>query len=322
MPGRVVVVGSVNVDLVVRAARLPGPGETVSGGVFEKHHGGKGGNQSVAAARLGAPVVFVGAVGDDAFGAEARAALEAEGIDTSHATTLPGEATGVAIIAVDDRAENLIAVASGANGRIDPEAVRAAFADLDVGPDDVVLSLHEIPTRTVREALTLARAAGARTVFNPAPADRLDRATFGLADILTPNRGELRQLVAAERTRTGTAAGSGDDLARAAASLLVASSEGPGVREAVVVTVGAAGALLVEPGSTVAEIPAPAVEAVDTTGGGDAFNGALAAGLATGLDLEQAVGRAVAAAALSTTRAGAREGMPTLAELQARFPGS
>jgi ribokinase len=292
-------------------------GETVGGGVFEQHHGGKGGNQAVAAARLGAQVVLVGAVGDDAFGVGARAALAGERIDIAPLATSAGEATGVAIIAVDDRGENLIAVASGANGQLRPEAVRDALEALGLGPADVLLVGHEIPTAAVREALRRGRAARARTILNPAPADGLDRSTFALADILTPNRAELAQLVGAERVRTGGRGRPGDDVARAARSLLASSSEGAGVAEAVIVTLGPAGALIARRDARAAEVPAAPVSAVDATGAGDAFNGALAAAIADGRDLETAARRAVAAAGLSTTVAGAREGMPTNAELEA-----
>jgi ribokinase len=313
MSGRVVVVGSVNVDLVVRADHLPAPGETVTGGVFEQHHGGKGANQAVAAARLGRPTLFVGAVGDDAFGSDALQALEREGVDTSSVRTLPGEATGVALILVGGGGENLIVVASGANGRLDVETVREGLGRLGSLLGDVVLVSHEIPTATAREALRLARAVGARTILNPAPATGLDRSTFGLADLLTPNRTELAELVRAERRRTG-AAGSGpadrDDVARTAPSLLQRSSEGDGVREAVLVTLGSAGAMLVRLDRPLHELPAPVVEVVVTVGAGDAFNGALAAALVAGLDLEAAAKEAVEAAGLATTRRGARPELP------------
>lgn len=297
---RVVVVGSVNVDLVVTVDRLPRPGETVTGGRFARHHGGKGGNQAVAAARLGARTAFIGAVGDDAFGAEARAALEAEGIDLDGLSTLAGEATGVALILVDGAGENSIAVAGGANAAVSPALVAAALASLRPGPGDVVLVGHEIPTEATREALRLARAAGAITILNPAPATGLDHGILALADILTPNRGELAAL-------------SVDDAAAdAQATALVSGAPG----RAVLVTLGGAGALLVDAAGTTV-LQAPEVTVVDTVGAGDTLNGALAAGLAAGLPLPDAARRAVAAASLAVTRAGAREGMPTATELQA-----
>ena len=316
---RVIVVGSVNIDLVAQGEVLPVPGETITGAVFAQHHGGKGGNQAVAAARLGARTAFVGAVGDDAFAADARAALDAAAIDTSELATVAGP-TGVALILVDRRGENLISVASGANASLSAESVAAALDRLGLGPDDVLLVGHEIPTQATRAALTAGRRAGATTILNPAPVGDLDRATFGLADIVTPNRGELAALVAADVRRVGRAGGSGDRPEAAANRLLEANSEGGGVRRAVIVTLGDAGAILVAPGRPPVDLAAPRVAAIDTVGAGDAFNGALAAGLAAGLDLEAAARRAIAAAALATTRAGAREGMPTASELEAALP--
>ena len=318
--GRVLVVGSVNVDLVATADRLPSPGETVIGAAFSRHHGGKGGNQAVAAARLGAPTAFVGAVGEDDFGNEARAVMEAEAIDLTGLRVVPG-ATGVALIMVDGRGENLITVASGANGKLTANDVRAAFERLHPGPGDVVLVGHEIPTETTKAALRAAREAGATTILNPAPANGLDRSMFGVVDLLTPNRGELAALVADDTRRIGRAGRPSERPEVAAATLLDRNSEGEGVRRAVIVTLGAAGAVIVRRGGGPLDLAAPAVRAIDTVGAGDAFNGALAAGLASGLDLEEAASRAIAAAALSTTRSGAREGMPTAAALDAFLAG-
>ena len=303
-PGRVVVVGSVNVDLVVVAARLPGPGETVTGGDVARHHGGKGGNQAVAAARLGASVVFVGAVGADDFGASARAALAEEGIDITHLATVE-RPTGVALIVVDEHAENLIAVAPGANGALTETDVVGALAALVLRPGDVVLACREIPEPAVHAALAAARAAGASSILNPAPADGLLPATLNLADILTPNRTELAVLAGP----TGPTGPTGPE--PAARALLAGGRRG----RAVVVTLGADGALLVPAAGAPLAVPARPVAPVDTTGAGDAFNGALAAAIADGRDLGSAVARAVAVAGLSTLRRGARAGMPTAAEL-------
>jgi ribokinase len=287
MDGRVIVVGSVNVDLVISADRLPGPGETVIGGRFARHHGGKGGNQAVAAARLGARTAFVGAVGDDTFGEEARAALAAEGVDTSVLATLTGEATGVALILVDAAGENSIAVAGGANAAMSVIDVEVALARLEPVPGDVILVGHEIPKEAAAAALAHGRSAGATTILNPAPVGDLDTATVALADIVTPNEGELAALAAT------------------------------GIHPAtMLVSLGGAGARLVTT-DVAADLAAPRVEAVDTVGAGDTLNGALAAGLADGLSLGEAARRAVVAASLAVTRAGAREGMPTGAELEA-----
>lgn len=321
MSGRVIVVGSVNIDLVANVERLPSPGETVTGAAFSRHYGGKGGNQAVAAARLGVPTAFVGAVGGDDFGAASRASLEAEGIDLRGLRTVAGEATGVALILVDARGENVIAVASGANAALDPTAVRGALAQLAPTSGDVVLVGHEIPTGTVRAALVVARDGGARTVLNPAPATGLDRSVFGLADIVTPNRTELGQLLAAEARRTNRPASGADRPAVGARSLLEPNAEGGGVGTAVVVSLGRAGAVLVRLAEPPLDVAALAVTAVDSVGAGDALNGALAASLAEGRSIEEAVTRAVAAGSLATTRAGAREGMPTAAELDEALAG-
>ena len=300
MSGRVVVVGSVNVDLVVAVERLPRPGETVVGGRFARHHGGKGGNQAIAAARLGAPTTFIGAVGDDAFGREAAAALEAGGVNIDGLVRVSGRPTGVASIVVDARGENSIAGADGANHALSSVQVRSALRGLRLGRGDVVLVGHEVRTGATHEALRLARLAGATTILNPAPAGGLERPTLELADVLTPNEVELAAL-----------AGSGSTSARARRLL----GDDPGGGRAVLVSLGRRGALLVV-GRRARSIAAPRVDAVDTVGAGDALNGALAAGLAAGMDLAEAAHRAVVAASLAVTRAGAREGMPTAAELE------
>jgi ribokinase len=313
---RVIVVGSVNIDLVARADRLPAPGETVSGAVFSRHHGGKGGNQAVAAARLGASTAVVGAVGSDEFGTDARRALSDEGIDVRGLMTLDGP-TGVALILIDADGENLISVASGANGALTPASALEALTSLAPASDDVLLVCHEIPTPTVRAVLEAGRLAGATTILNPAPAVGLDRSTFAFADVITPNRGELATLVAAESRRVGRETRSAARPEAAAASLLQSSSEGSGVRRAIVVTLDSAGAVVVEAGREPFDVPPFPVTAVDSVGAGDAVNGALAAALAAGSPLSDAATRAMAAGALATTRTGAREGMPTIGELEA-----
>jgi ribokinase len=280
----VIVVGSVNVDLVVRAERLPAPGETVTGGRFSRHGGGKGANQAVAAARLGARVAMVGAVGGDDLGEEALGLLEREGIDVAAVARLEAP-TGVALIAVDAAGENQIAVAPGANAELDAAAVERTVRA--AGPGAVLLS-QEIPEAAV---LAAARAAGGPIVLNPAPVRPLPGELAELGPILTPNAGEAREL-------------SGEEEPEAAARALAARTGA-----AVIVTLGARGVLVLDGGS-VEELPAPAVDAVDTTGAGDAFNGALATALAEGRALRDAVTFAVAAAALSTRAGGAREGMP------------
>ena len=284
----VYVVGSVNVDLVVTAASLPRPGETVAGGTFERHGGGKSANQAVAAARLGARVRMVGAVGDDDLGEEAVAALRGEGIDVSAVGRLAGSATGVALIVVDAAGENQIAVASGANAELGADAVEAALRGADGG---VALLGFEVPDAPMLAGARAARAAGIAVIVNPAPARELPAALLELSPLLTPNLDEARALA-------------GESDAEAAARALAARTGAP-----VVVTLGAEGALVVDRES-VDRIPAPHVEVVDTTGAGDAFNGALAYELAGGAALLDAVRAAIAVAAASTCAAGARTVVP------------
>jgi ribokinase len=310
---RVVVVGSINVDLVVSVARLPVAGETVAGGRFAQHGGGKSANQAVAAARLGASVAFVGAVGTDELGEAAVAELEAEGIDVSGVARLDAP-TGVALIVVDAAGENQIAVASGANAELAPAHVTAALETLlgppagaaappaatdaprDAAPAGVVLLGHEVSPEVVSAAASAAADAGWSVVLNPAPARELPAATLA---VLTPNASEAAEL-------SGR-----DDPAEAAARL--AADTGA----AVLITLGADGALLLEPGGEPERLPATRVEVVDTTGAGDTVNGALAAELAAGRPLRDAARFALAAAALSTTVAGARGGMPDRAAVGA-----
>jgi len=325
----VLVVGAVNVDLVVAAVRLPGPGQTVAGADLVRFPGGKGGNGATAAARLGARVAFVGAIGADDMGSEARAALAVEGIDLS-GLAVTARPTGVALIVVDPRGENLIAVAAGANGEVNRQHVESALERLAPGPRDVVLVSREIPPDGVRAALEIGRDAGSITILNPAPADDLDGSTLAMADILTPNETELALLVGGgpagadpESTARLLLAGRVPDVGVPGASVGRELRDGGGTGgRAVVVTRGASGALVVRTDGATLEVPAPAVTPLDTTGAGDTFNGALAADLANGLDLAEAVRRAVAAASLSTTRHGARGGMPTRAELEEFLAGS
>ncbi|MEO5964043.1 MAG: ribokinase, partial [Candidatus Limnocylindrales bacterium] len=263
MSGRVLVVGSVNVDLVIQGERLPLPGETVLGGTFKRFHGGKGGNQAVAAARLGVPVMLVAALGDDEFAGDARAALAREGIGTDVLVTLDHTATGVALILVDAKAENEIAVAPGANAGLTAAHVRQALGRLNPHAGDVVIVTHEIPTAAAREALRIGREGGARTVLNPAPADGIDRTMLSLADVVTPNRGELARLASDDARRSGRTTSGVEDPIKAARTLLETTSEGPGAGEAFLVSLGASGAVLVTRDGKPIDIKAPKVKAVD-----------------------------------------------------------
>ena len=289
MTGPLAVIGAINVDLVVRGVRLPRPGQTVVGGTFERHFGGKGGNQAVAAARDGAPVALVGAVGDDELGHAAREALATEGVDVSRVRLAADVATGTALIAVNARGENQIVVAPGAN-----DALEDVEADLDAIRPALVLISWEIPAATCRGVGGWCADRRVPLVVNPAPASLRLRSLLDQATVATPNREEVTELVAAET-----------DPVRAAQALRRRHD-----RLAVVVTLGEDGALVVDAdGETV--VDAPLIAAVDTTGAGDCFSGVLAAAMVAGADVRSAARRAAAAAALSVTVAGAREGMPT-----------
>lgn len=289
---QVLVIGSINVDLVVAVPHLPRPGETVLGGRFARHFGGKGANQAVAAARAGAQVTMLGAVGRDAYGDESLAALAAEGIDVTKVRRVD-ELTGVALITVTSDGENQIAVAPGAN-----RLVADAEPDLpDPPPGAVLLASLEVPMAAVAVAMRWALKHRLVIVLNPAPAQLLPVELLAGGPILTPNRGELL---------TATSASDPD------AALLALQRTGAGP---VIVTLGAAGALLVD-GPQRSEIPARPLTAVDATGAGDTFSGVLAAWLADGRPIKEAAQAANAAAGLSVTRAGARGGMPTRAEIE------
>jgi ribokinase len=297
----VVVVGAINVDLVVVAPRLPGPGETVVGGGLQTYGGGKGANAAVAAARAGASVRLIGAVGADDTGAAALAELRTAGVDVGDVAVLTGEATGVALIVVDRHGENQIAVGSGANAALTADHVTQRLR-VALPAAGCVLVSTEIPAAAIAAAVDQAAAAGVTCVLNPAPvvpvvAELLDR-----GPILTPNGSELSDLVALLGRGTGSVA---DD-----ASLIAARSHRP-----VIVTQGGDGVLVVNADGTSLKVPAPPVVVRDTTGAGDTFNGVLAARLASGDDLATAVPFAVAAASLSVTQVGARGGMPTAAEI-------
>jgi len=294
---RVVVVGSINVDLVVTADRLPRPGETVLGGRFARHFGGKGANQAVAAARAGASVIMVGAVGTDRFGDDSLEALASDGVDVSRVTRVD-QPTGLAIIAVAADGENQIVVAPGANAMV--STGDAALAGLP--HDSVLLTSLEIPMETVLAAVSNAARLGMVSIVNPAPAQQLPAALLGLGPILTPNEVELLAV-----TGTETVDGALDLLARAGAA-------------SVVVTRGASGALLAD-GPRRPEFPAHALRVVDATGAGDTFSGVLAAWLAEGSSLSDATAAATAAAGLSVTQPGARGGMPRRSAIEAALAG-
>ena len=276
----VCVVGSANLDLVATVQQLPGPGETVSGNTYAEYPGGKGLNQAVAAARAGAKVAFVGAVGNDAAGATLRAVLASDDIDASHLATV-GAPTGRALIGVAASGENSIIVVPGANGTVTADRVPTAR---------VVLAQLEVPVAATELAFTSARATGSLTVLNPAPAQEIDESMLRWCDIVVPNEHEIQTLGG------------------------VARLLGLGAR-AVVVTLGSKGADVHSPDG-ITHIDAFSITPVDTTAAGDSFCGALCARLAVGDELHAALRFASAAGALCATKAGAVPSIPTRAEIE------
>ncbi len=302
----IVCLASWNADLVVRVARPPGRGETLMASGFEISPGGKGSNAAVAAARQGARVALVARIGDDEFGRMALALWRAEGIDVGQVEVAAGEASGIAQIQVYDDGDNSIAVYPGAGAGLGAEQARAASRLLRAC--SVVMASNEVPTALTGEAFATARAAGVRTLLNPAPAMPLAAALLANVDLLTPNEHELRAL-----------AGLPDDADEAtAAQALLARGVG-----AVIVTLGAGGCRLYRAGTEAVDaVPGHPVRVVDTIGAGDTFTGALAAALARGTALPQALRRANAAAGLAVQGRGAIAGMPDVAAVDALLAGA
>jgi ribokinase len=300
----IVVIGSINMDLVLRVPRMPLPGETLTGGAFRTIPGGKGANQAVACARLSGKVAgaqqvaMVGCVGDDAFGATLRAALVGDGIIDSHITTLPGVASGIASILVDDNGQNSIVIAGGANDLLSPAHIDAA-KELIEQADIVVLQL-ETPMATVVHAIKLARSLGKTVVLNPAPAASLPEGVLELVDYLIPNEIEAAMLA-------GVSPEGADAKALAAALQKLGSDN-------VIITLGSKGVHAALYGGDFT-FPAEVVQAVDTTAAGDTFIGGFVAGLASGMDEAEAIQQGQRAAAWSVTKPGAQTSIPHLHEL-------
>lgn len=299
MKNRILVIGSSNTDMVVYSKHLPAPGETVMGGEFKVFAGGKGANQAVAATRSGGDVAFLGAFGEDSFGAERIADLDREGIDTSRVKRMKGVSSGVALIMVDSHAENIISVAPGANDRLLP----ADLDRIDFSEFGFAVIQMEIPLETVESAIEQAARANCYTILNPAPARPLSKSVLKKVDLLVPNRGELEVVL-------GTPAPSEETPVSFARRVL---EDGP---RNLVVTLGSKGSLLVGPEET-CRVHAMPVQAVDTTGAGDCFIGSLAAALSRGNTLRDSVEYATIAAALSVQRSGAQHSMPRREEVEA-----
>ncbi len=299
MSGKILVIGSTNTDMVIQSPKLPLPGETILGGQFFMFPGGKGANQAVAAARLGGNVTLVARTGDDVFGRQAVAQFREEGIHTNFVSTDPDQPSGVALIMVDTRGENSIAVAPGANASLRELDVDRAGKELEA--TKVGLLQLEIPLDTVVYAIERLYGYGAKVILNPAPARPLPAEVYPHLHIITPNETEAEILTGVRVSDPITA----DRAARVLRQ--------KGVQQ-VVLTLGAKGAYVCSDRFT-GMVAAPVVEALDTTAAGDVFNGALAVAMADEMTLEAAVGFACRAAAISVTRMGAQASAPYLHEL-------
>ena len=298
MTPKIVVVGSANTDFVLGVPELPAKGETVLGNQFRVVRGGKGANQAVAAARLGAEVTFVARLGTDSFGNEALAAYREEGIRTDFIVQDPEIHSGIALIMVNPNGENIIGVGPGANSHLTAEDVRAASTAIQAA--DCVLLQLEIPLEAVQAAAEIAHRHHVRVILNPAPAQKLPSEILNSIDYLTPNETETAILAGEDPSGIGP-----DSLPRLASILGVPN---------LIVTLGARGAGILQGGQTTL-VPSFPITPVDTTASGDAFNGALAVALARGEAIAQAVKYANAAGAITATRPGAQPSLPTRKEL-------
>lgn len=305
----IVVIGSSNTDMVIKSQTIPRPGETVIGGKFVCNAGGKGANQAVAAARLGGNVAMIARVGNDMFGEQARDGLAKEGIDVSFVRTDETAATGIALILVDEKAENLISVASGANENLSPADVEAAQAQCQmISSADILVAQLETPMATLQRTAELAQEFGVPLILDPAPAPKngLPDELLSRLTILKPNETEASFITGIEVC----------DLASARAA--AASLHARGVKQ-VIITLGKDGVLVSDGISEPIHLPSIEVEAVDSTAAGDAFSGALACALAEGKSLQDAARFAIVAAGLSVTKLGAQQSMPTREEVELKM---
>ena len=291
---QILVVGSSNTDMVIKAAHLPRPGETILGGTFFMNPGGKGANQAVAIARLGGPVTFICKTGSDIFGHQSQQLFEEEGINTSYVFSDSGNPSGVALITVDEKAENCIVVASGANANLLPSDLEKAEEAIERA--DLVLMQLEVPMETVCFVADIAWQKGKKVILNPAPAHPLPADLLRHFYLITPNETEAEMITGVKITDESSAG----EAARALS--------GMGVQH-VIITLGSKGALIYSNGKA-EMVPALKVEAVDTTAAGDVFNGALTVALSEGRSLKEAARFACKASAISVTRVGAQSSAP------------
>ena len=299
---KIVVVGSSNIDMVVKTDHIPAPGETVLSGTFFMNPGGKGANQAVAVARLGGEVIFISKLGNDVFGKQFSRLLSEEGIDIHYMLSDEDLPSGVALITVDKAGENSIVVASGANAHLRSKDLNGALAQ--VAGAGMLLVQLEIPMDTVDYIVEYAHRHGVKVILNPAPANILSHELLECVHILTPNTKEASMIAGVEVI----------DMESAKKAAGIISAKGVGN---VVVTMGPLGALICQNGAF-SIVDAPKVEALDTTAAGDVFNGALAVAVSEGCDMKEAVEFACEAAAISVTRLGAQSSIPYRTELTAR----
>jgi ribokinase len=297
----ILVIGSTNTDMVIRAAHLPAPGETILGGSFFMNPGGKGANQAVAARRLGGDVTFIAKTGNDIFGERSIRLFKEEGINTDYLLTDPMQPSGVALITLDDKAENTIVVASGANATLSPADLGPA-SDL-IKNAAIILMQLETPLDTIAYVTHVAQG---KVILNPAPAQSLPAVVLQKVSILTPNENEASMLSGIEVT----------DMESARAAALAIREKGV---ETVIITLGSKGAFISQH-EMEALIDAPLIKAIDTTAAGDVFNGALAVALAEGRSLTDAVTFGCRAASISVTRLGAQAAAPYRREIDLLLP--
>jgi ribokinase len=302
MPARITVVGSINIDLVLKVSHLPAPGETLSSDDFQLIPGGKGANQAVGAARLGAKVAMLGSVGDDPFGPRLKDGLTKEGISTEHVCTIPGTTSGMALITVAENGQNTIVLSPGANGLVSQDMVQAA--EKLVENCDLLLLQLEIPLETVEFAVRLAKSHDRRVILNPAPAKNMKAELLQSVDYLVPNEVEAADLTGQEVA----------DLASAERAAVTLQEMCGGA--VIVITLGSQGALLLQKGEKPLAVPTLMVPAVDTTAAGDAFVAGMAVALAKGKPAVEAVRWGCAAGSLTVTKLGAQTSIPTEAEVK------
>jgi ribokinase len=299
MKQKIYVIGSSNTDMVIKSDKLPAPGETIIGGSFLMNAGGKGANQAVAAAKLGANVLFVSKVGNDIFGKQALQGFKDIGINTDFVFTDPDDASGIALILVDSKGENSISVASGANANLQFQEVEKAIASVQKA--DIVLLQLEIPINTVNKTIQFCSEKGAKVILNPAPAQKLDESYFKYLSMITPNETEAEILTGIKVTDFETAKQAANDF------------HSKGVLE-VIITLGSKGAFYSNKDKQML-IPSPKVVALDSTAAGDVFNGALCVAISEGQAVDEAIDFACNAASISVTRMGAQASAPTREEI-------